>query len=124
VYICDSLAVSHKLCSSSQLGQFITTIPSDQINSTSILTETLSLTGNQTEMALYKVEKTGYYCVALVPAGNGTTFEAFVEWRFPYGELPAVDYPKLLVKRIEQEVYRKDLLTGCNSCMEHLLVFI
>lgn len=50
-----------------------------------------------TEMALYKVEKTGYYCVAMVPAGNGSTFEAFVEWKFPYGELPAIDYPKLLV---------------------------
>ncbi|CAO3614724.1 unnamed protein product [Mucor hiemalis] len=48
-------------------------------------------------MALYKVEKTGYYCVAMVPAGNGSTFEAFVEWKFPYGELPAIDYPKLLL---------------------------
>lgn len=49
-------------------------------------------------MALYKVEKTGYYCVAMVPAGNGSTFEAFVEWKHPYGELPATDYPKLLVR--------------------------
>lgn len=57
-------------------------------------------------MALYKVEKTGYYCVAMVPAGNGSTFEAFVEWKFPYGELPATDYPKLLVRE--------------KRCMQHL----
>ncbi|KAI8065346.1 lung seven transmembrane receptor-domain-containing protein [Gilbertella persicaria] len=99
VYVCDQLAVSHKLCKSSEIGQFITNIPSDQANSTSILTSTINMTGNQTEMALYKVDYTGYYCVALVPAGgqNETYFEAWVEWRFPYGELPATDYPKLLL---------------------------
>jgi len=93
------LAVSHKLCSSSEIGQFIANLPSDKKNSSSIMTSTFAMTGNQTEMALYKVDFTGYYCVALVPAGNdnGTWFEAWVEWKFPYGELPAVDYPKLLV---------------------------
>ncbi|KAL9547696.1 hypothetical protein MBANPS3_006041 [Mucor bainieri] len=99
VYVCDELAVSHKLCSSSEIGQFITNLPSDKKNSSSIMTSTFTMTGNQTEMALYKVDSTGYYCVALVPAGNdnGTWFEAWVEWKFPYGELPAVDYPKLLL---------------------------
>ena len=92
------MAVSSKLCSTSQIGQFLTTIPQDQQNTTSILTSSITLTGNRTEMALYKVERTGYYCVAMVPAGNASTFEAWVEWRFPYGELPAVDYPKLLVR--------------------------
>ncbi|EPB85932.1 hypothetical protein HMPREF1544_07264 [Mucor circinelloides 1006PhL] len=99
VYVCDQLAVSHKLCSSSEIGQFITNLPSDKKNSSSIMTSTFTMTGNQTEMALYKVDYTGYYCVALVPAGNdnSTWFEAWVEWKFPYGELPAVDYPKLLL---------------------------
>lgn len=99
IYVCDPLAVSHKLCSSSEIGQFITNLPSDKKNSSSIMTSTFTMTGNQTEMALYKVDYTGYYCVALVPAGNdnGTWFEAWVEWKFPYGELPAVDYPKLLL---------------------------
>lgn len=59
------------------------------------------MTGNQTEMALYKVEQTGYYCVALIHAGNDSSFEAWVEWKFPYGELPAVDYPKLLVRKLD-----------------------
>lgn len=40
--------------------------------------------------------------MALIPTtlntnGNSTYFEAWIEWKFPYGELPAVDYPKLLV---------------------------
>ncbi|KAI9261320.1 lung seven transmembrane receptor-domain-containing protein [Helicostylum pulchrum] len=97
VYICDKLAVSHKLCTASQTGQFITTVPAAEANTTSILTSTINMTGNATEMAMYKVEKTGYYCVALIPTGNGSTFEAWVEWRYPYGELPAGDYPKLLL---------------------------
>lgn len=79
------------------------------------------MTGNATEMALYKVEKTGYYCVALVPAGNGSVFEAWVEWRFPYGELPAGDYPKLLVCI---HVSIGILILMFYSCMELLLVFI
>ncbi|KAI9347064.1 lung seven transmembrane receptor-domain-containing protein, partial [Pilaira anomala] len=79
------------------LDQFITSVPADQVNTTSVLTSTVSMTGNATEMALYKVDKTGYYCVALVPVGNNSSFEAWVEWSHPYGELPAGDYPKLLL---------------------------
>lgn len=75
-------------------------IPSDQKNTTSIYTETLELKGNQTEAALYKVDKTGYYCVALAAVNQTSSFvEAWVEWKFPYGELPATDYPKLLVNQ-------------------------
>lgn len=98
-YVCDSIAVADKICKSSQLGQFIARIPADQQNTTSIMTTSLTLNGSNPEVALYKVEETGYYCVALFPTGNGTYFEAWVEWKFPYGELPAVDYPKLLVCR-------------------------
>ncbi|KAI7907318.1 lung seven transmembrane receptor-domain-containing protein [Cokeromyces recurvatus] len=108
VYVCDPLAVSHKLCQSSQLGQFITHIPVDKQNTTSIFTETLTMRGNQTEMALYKVEYTGYYCVAMVPGNSNESesyFEAWVEWHFPYGELPAVDYPKLILYGVFTCVY-------------------
>lgn len=89
------------MCKSSQLGQFITHIPSDQANTTSVYTKTLTLSGNETEAALYKVDATGYYCVALTSTAStnqtDSFFEAWVEWKFPYGELPATDYPKLLV---------------------------
>ncbi|KAI7892541.1 lung seven transmembrane receptor-domain-containing protein [Mucor mucedo] len=96
VYICDSSAAKKKLCKESEIGQFITSVPAGQ-KDTSIVTESVVMNGTRTEMALYKVEKTGYYCVALVPAGDNSVFEAWVEWRFPYGELPAGDYPKLLL---------------------------
>ncbi|KAI8883935.1 hypothetical protein K501DRAFT_183491, partial [Backusella circina FSU 941] len=104
-YVCDTVAVADKICKSSQLGQFITRIPSDQQNTTSIMTTSLSLNGSNPEVALYKVEETGYYCVALFPTGNDTYFEAWVEWRFPYGELPAVDYPKLLLYGVFAAMY-------------------
>lgn len=78
------------------MGQFITNLPDDKKNSSSIFTTSMRVTGNKTEMALYKVEQTDYYCVAVIPQANAT-FEAWVEWRHPYGELPAADYPKLLV---------------------------
>jgi hypothetical protein len=104
IYVCDQSAVTRKLCKSSELGQFITNLPADKKNSSSILTSSIQMTGNKTEAALYKVDYTGYYCVALVPVtgkegSNDTYFEAWVEWRFPYGELPAADYPKLLVSK-------------------------
>lgn len=62
--------------------------------------------------ALYKVENTGYYCVALIPTtlntgANNTYFEAWIEWKFPYGELPAVDYPKLLVNKPINGIFKK-----------------
>ncbi|CEG67577.1 hypothetical protein RMATCC62417_03986 [Rhizopus microsporus] len=105
-YVCNRQAVSRKLCKSSQLGQFIMSIPSDQKNTTSIYTETLELKGNQTEAALYKVDKTGYYCVALAAVNQTSSFvEAWVEWKFPYGELPATDYPKLLLYGVFAFVY-------------------
>ncbi|KAG0743501.1 hypothetical protein G6F57_005062 [Rhizopus arrhizus] len=108
-YICDRLAISHNLCKSSQLGQFITHIPSDQANTTSVYTKTLTLSGNETEAALYKVDATGYYCVALTSTAStnqtDSFFEAWVEWKFPYGELPATDYPKLLLYGVFAFVY-------------------
>ncbi|KAI8983711.1 lung seven transmembrane receptor-domain-containing protein [Pilobolus umbonatus] len=98
-YVCDSIAVSHKLCKSSDIGQFIIHIPKEERENTSIYTTTFQLDGNKTELELYEVNKTGYYCVVLIPAvlESNTTFEAWVEWKFPYGELPAADYPKLLL---------------------------
>ncbi|KAI8067188.1 lung seven transmembrane receptor-domain-containing protein [Gongronella butleri] len=74
----------------------------------SIVTSSVALNGTITKAALYKVEDTGYYCVAIIPTSggsNGTYFEAWVEWRFPYGELPAVDYPKLVLYGVLALVY-------------------
>ncbi|KAI9320583.1 lung seven transmembrane receptor-domain-containing protein [Dichotomocladium elegans] len=99
-YVCDERALAAKLCTLSQYGNFI--VPHNTTG-TSIYSTALDLKKNETapaEIALYKVEYTGYYCVAIIPANleNNTSyyFDAFIEWRLPYGNLPATDYPKLL----------------------------
>ncbi|KAI8331835.1 lung seven transmembrane receptor-domain-containing protein [Chlamydoabsidia padenii] len=103
-YICDEQAISQHLCTQAQQGQFI--IQSSGNNNNSILTDTITLNHTLEKAALYKVEKTGYYCVALIPGStNGSYFEAWVEWKFPYGELPAVDYPKLVLYGVFALVY-------------------
>lgn len=51
----------------------------------------------------YEVNKSGYYCAAAVPVPSNLSDQFFtvtVEWRNPYGNLPAADYPKLPVRRI------------------------
>ncbi|KAI9301042.1 lung seven transmembrane receptor-domain-containing protein [Cunninghamella echinulata] len=107
-YICDEEAIKEQLCTKEQEGQFITHIPANQ--TTSILTANIPLNNTLEKAALYKIENTGYYCVALIPTtlntnGNSTYFEAWIEWKFPYGELPAVDYPKLLLYGIFALIY-------------------
>lgn len=99
-YICDEQAIKQHLCTEAQKGQFIIQ-PSSSNATNSILTDVIALNYTLEKAALYPVEKTGYYCVALIPStsasSNTSYFEAWVEWKFPYGELPAVDYPKLVV---------------------------
>ncbi|KAI8078871.1 lung seven transmembrane receptor-domain-containing protein [Halteromyces radiatus] len=107
-YICDEQTIRQNLCTKEQEGQFIIRVPANQ--TTSILTDTIPLNHTIEKAALYKVEKTGYYCVALIPttspgSENSTYFEAWVEWKFPYGELPAVDYPKLVLYGVFALVY-------------------
>ncbi|KAF7731569.1 hypothetical protein EC973_009333 [Apophysomyces ossiformis] len=100
-YLCDQKAVAQKLCTNATLDQFIT---HGDPKTTSIMTSTFDM-HNKSQVALYKVEKTGYYCVAVIPATNNTAFEAWVEWKFPYGELPAVDYPKLVFYGVFSLIY-------------------
>lgn len=84
-------------------GNFI--VPQDDNGSTSIFTASFNLTnGTETsdsEIALYKVNETGYYCVAIMSTDlkndPNEYFGSWIEWRMPYGNLPAADYPKLLV---------------------------
>ncbi|ORX61386.1 hypothetical protein DM01DRAFT_1331990 [Hesseltinella vesiculosa] len=106
-YICDPQTISQKLCTADQEGQFLITKP---INGSSIVTGNVAFNGSIEKAALYKVERTGYYCVALFPtslkgANSSSSFEAWVEWKFPYGELPAVDYPKLVLYGVLSLVY-------------------
>ncbi|KAI9264356.1 lung seven transmembrane receptor-domain-containing protein, partial [Phascolomyces articulosus] len=92
-------------------GNFI--VPQDGQEENSIFTHAFDLKKSEEttdpEIALYKVEETGYYCVAILPANleNDTTayFDSWIEWRLPYGNLPASDYPKLLFYGIFALIY-------------------
>ena len=108
-YICDDYAVDNHICDAVDYGTFI--IKQDPNDNSSIFTTAFSLKKNETanpEIVLYKVDSTGYYCVAIIHANlepeEGDRFDAWIEWRLPYGNLPASDYPKLLV-RIQYKVH-------------------
>ncbi|CAO3697283.1 unnamed protein product [Umbelopsis ramanniana] len=108
-YICDSSAIADHLCPSSDLGAFIINVPENERNTTSILNQAVSLKANDSDGAIYSISKTGYYCLAIVPVEDASGayghFGAWVEWRFPYGELPAVDYPKLIFYGVFSIIY-------------------
>ncbi|CDH48668.1 integral membrane protein [Lichtheimia corymbifera JMRC:FSU:9682] len=100
-YICDDYAVDNHICDAVDYGTFI--VKQDPNDNSSIFTTAFSLKKNETalpEIVLYKVDYTGYYCVAIIHANlepeEGDRFDAWIEWRLPYGNLPASDYPKLL----------------------------
>lgn len=102
-YICDDYAVDNHICDAVDYGTFI--VKQDPNDNSSIFTTAFSLKKNETanpEIVLYKVDYTGYYCVAIIHANlepeEGDRFDAWIEWRLPYGNLPASDYPKLLVR--------------------------
>ncbi|CAG8513671.1 14174_t:CDS:2 [Acaulospora morrowiae] len=88
-YICDDTAIKQNLCSESELGKFIVSK-----GQTSILTSTFKVAGKDQSIS-YPVNKTGYYCVAALSLLKGGDFLVVIDWRNPYGELPAADYPKL-----------------------------
>ncbi|KAH8547741.1 lung seven transmembrane receptor-domain-containing protein [Umbelopsis sp. PMI_123] len=107
--MCDSQAVADHLCTTSDIGTFIIDVPENERNTTSILNQAFSLKANESDGVIYAISKTGYYCLAIVPVedASGTLghFGAWVEWRFPYGELPAVDYPKLIFYGVCSIIY-------------------
>ncbi|RIB14974.1 lung seven transmembrane receptor-domain-containing protein [Gigaspora rosea] len=91
VYICDQNAVLANYCPQSQLSGFIVT----GNQTASIVTHTFNATKNGQSFT-YTINRTGYYCVAALPSPlSDSQFLVTVDWKNPYGELPAMDYPKL-----------------------------
>ncbi|CAG8731150.1 15595_t:CDS:2, partial [Gigaspora margarita] len=78
-------------CSESQLGSIIF-----DKNASSITTHVFISTATSDQSYIYHVNKTGFYCVAALPSNKTSqNFIIKIDWRNPYGELPASDYPKL-----------------------------
>lgn len=117
IYLCDASAVNDGLCTSTQQGRFLLNTENGTTDGTSIYSEGISFlqsspavgnndNNNDTLNGLsdahpvkYTVNSTGYYCVSVAPVGNTAWtahYDAVVEFRNAYGELPGSDYPKLL----------------------------
>ncbi|GBB95326.1 hypothetical protein RclHR1_02510020 [Rhizophagus clarus] len=93
VLICTQDAIDMNYCSESQKNNFI--IPINE--TTSIVTHLFNTSSKDTYTFNYPINKTGFYCVAASPIDENTDVQYLVtvDWRNPYGELPASEYPKL-----------------------------
>ncbi|RIA89884.1 lung seven transmembrane receptor-domain-containing protein [Glomus cerebriforme] len=94
IYICDKYAIDNGYCSKSQENNFI--VPENE--TTSIVTHFFNSTSKDTYTFDYPINKTGFYCVvvgAIADVADDVQYIVTVDWRNPYGELPAQEYPKL-----------------------------
>ncbi len=90
--ICDDLAMEKNLCLEKERGQFL--IEPSIRNNTRIFILT-KLTDLKKPLPMrFDVKHTGYYCVSTL-SEDTDQYRAVVEWRNPYGELPAAEYFKL-----------------------------
>ncbi|KAI5810974.1 lung seven transmembrane receptor-domain-containing protein [Peziza echinospora] len=90
-YICDDKSISLKLCNESQLNQFI--VSPDYGNSTSGTIFTTAVNLNDTKPLMYKIPKTGYYCVQTF--SEDVKYSGVVVFQNSYGELPGSQIAKL-----------------------------
>ncbi|TPX39806.1 hypothetical protein SeMB42_g03850 [Synchytrium endobioticum] len=88
-------------CPESDKGKVIVNTTSSHPPTSAILNELhhfnaqyLNRTGTDVVRFSYQVNTTGFYCVAAMSMQN-IPFIATVEWENPYGQLPAIEYPKL-----------------------------
>lgn len=91
-YQCEPKLVDAGLCNSTDIGEFILTSNATAESNTVILTKAMHL--KDSVPIKYPIKKTGYYCV-LTFGYSTDEFEALVEFRNAYGELPAAQIPKL-----------------------------
>lgn len=85
-------------CNDTDIGEFILAPNTTEMSGNLILTQAIHL--KSTTPINYPIVKTGYYCVATLDyphneAQPSLKYEAIVEFRNAYGELPATQIPKL-----------------------------
>lgn len=79
------------LCTQELLGTFI-----HADNATRVRTEAVHVRDlGEDGVIHYDISRTGYYCVGAVPMSSDFNFEAVVEFRNAFGELPGGQVPKL-----------------------------
>lgn len=90
--ICDDASIEQKLCTEEQLGSFILVPNATERALNPIISDTIHL--KDPVNIDYPIKKTGFYCVSTF-AFSGHDYQAIVEFRNAYGELPAAQIAKL-----------------------------
>lgn len=89
---CDKDAVKDGYCKEDDIGEFILAPNATDLSTNIILTKGMHL--QKSVPIKYPITKTGYFCV-LTNKFTAESYEALVEFRNSYGELPATQIPKL-----------------------------
>ena len=90
--ICDDESVNAQLCNDTQIGEFILGTDSPANLTSVLLTQAVHL--KDASPVKYPIKRTGYYCVGTY-GYSADEYQAVVEFRNAYGELPAAQIPKL-----------------------------
>jgi hypothetical protein len=111
IYICTIEAQTAGLCTTEQLGLFLTapgTPDETSISTSSVRFDAVPSASGERQTSRgpfrYDVGSTGYYCVATVPlllegATRNTSFTGVVDFENVFGgHLPAAEYPKVAVR--------------------------
>ncbi|AEO69625.1 uncharacterized protein THITE_134789 [Thermothielavioides terrestris NRRL 8126] len=95
VGICEQQWVDVGLCNKTDIGRFIVSPNATEKSVNVILTKAMHL--KDSAPIKYPITKTGYFCVVTenFPPGSAGDYEAIVEFRNAFGELPATQIPKL-----------------------------
>jgi hypothetical protein len=90
--ICTSDAVGQRLCEEEDIGSFILAPNATSLAKNPIYNEAIHL--KDPKAINYPIRRTGYYCVSTY-AFSDHEYDAVVEFRNSYGELPAAQIAKL-----------------------------
>ncbi|KIW11985.1 hypothetical protein PV08_09259 [Exophiala spinifera] len=90
--ICNSDAVAQNLCEEKDIGSFILAPNATSLAQNPIFNEAIHL--KDPKAINYPIRRTGYYCVSTY-AFSDHEYDAVVEFRNSYGELPAAQIAKL-----------------------------
>jgi hypothetical protein len=90
--ICSDDFVNQGMCNKTNIGEFIVAPNATEKSNALILTKSVHL--DDPPPIHYSIKKTGYYCV-VTDVFTAEHYNAVVEFRNAYGELPATQIPKL-----------------------------
>ncbi|KAK3989527.1 lung seven transmembrane receptor-domain-containing protein [Cladorrhinum sp. PSN332] len=93
ILLCDQKLIDEGLCKSPQIGEIILTPNATEKSINLILTKAVHL--KDSKPIKYAITKTGYYCVITEKVTKDNSYQAVVEFRNAYGELPATKIPEL-----------------------------